>query len=159
MKNLHILRHAKTNPFSSSGKDIDRELLPKGIKQALLFRKEKASCINNIKIICSPSQRTKQTLELIKSNLGYSIVEYVDILYLASSNEIESLINKQGKAKEDLFIIGHNFGLSDLVSSATNKDIYLKTCEYVCLQININYWEEYVEGLGKISDSFKSQTS
>ncbi len=108
MKNLHILRHAKTNPFSSSGKDIDRELLPKGIKQALLFRKEKASCINNIKIICSPSQRTKQTLELIKSNLGYSIVEYVDILYLASSNEIESLINKQGKAKEDLFIIGHN---------------------------------------------------
>ena len=30
---LHLLRHAKTNQISPTGKDFDRELLPRGYEQ------------------------------------------------------------------------------------------------------------------------------
>ena len=159
MKKLHILRHAKTNQYSNTGKDIDRELLAKGIKQSVIFGENKGCRINNVKILCSSSQRTKQTLELIKTYLNFSCIEYIDDLYLATCNEIESLINKQGNIDEDLLIIGHNFGLSDLASNALNKEIYLKTCEYVCLQIKIDNWNGYIEGCGKKIDSYRPKVN
>ena len=78
-------------------------------------------------------------------------------LYLASCSEIENIIREQ-KTEGDLFIIGHNFGLSDFVSKALFTDFYLKTCEYICLEVDIEKWEDYIEGIAIKIDSFRPTT-
>ncbi len=66
---IHLLRHAKTNSNSESGLDIDRELLPKGVKQASLmssYLEDKLA----VEVHCSSSKRTRQTFDLVfKDNL------------------------------------------------------------------------------------------
>ena len=153
MKKIHLLRHAKTNTESFSGKDIDRRLSKKGIKQTKDFLKAKGNSITNALVLCSFAARTKETLSLIETQKKALNKCYLEELYLASCQEIEDIIRKQN-TYSDLFIIGHNFGLSDLVSRALFTDVYLKTCEYVCLEVDIAKWEDYMEGIAVKKDSF-----
>ncbi len=151
---IHILRHAKTKTESFSGKDKDRKLSTKGIKQTTSFLKEKSKSITNVLVLCSFAARTKETLSLIDIKKEPFQKRYLDELYLASCSEIENIIREQ-KTEADLFIIGHNFGLSDFVSNALFTDFYLKTCEYVCLEVDIKKWEDYIEGNAIKIDSFR----
>ena len=57
---LHLLRHAKTDQNSSTGKDFDRKLLKKGKDQSEEMGKYfKKQNFNPSKIICSTAFRTK----------------------------------------------------------------------------------------------------
>ena len=151
---IHILRHAKTKAESFSGKDKDRQLSTKGIKQTKSFLKEKSNSITNVLVLCSFAARAKETLSLIDIKKKPFKKRHLEELYLASCSEIENLIREQ-KTEDDLFIIGHNFGLSDFVSKALFTDFYLKTCEYVCLEVDIEKWEDYIEGIAIKKDSFR----
>ena len=154
---IHVLRHAKTNVESFSGKDKDRKLSTKGIKQSKCFLKEKSKSITNVFVLCSYAQRTKETLSLIDIKENPFQKRHLEELYLASCSEIENIIREQ-KTEDDLFIIGHNFGLSDFVSKALFTDFYLKTCEYICLEVDIEKWEDYIEGIAIKIDSFRPTT-
>ena len=154
---IHILRHAKTNAESFSGKDKDRKLSTKGIKQTKCFLKEKSNSITNVLVLCSDAERTKETLSLIDIKDNPFKKRHLEELYLASCSEIENIIREQ-KTEGDLFIIGHNFGLSDFVSKALFTDFYLKTCEYICLEVDIEKWKDYIEGAAVKIDSFRPTT-
>ena len=124
---LHLLRHAKTEPFSDSGKDFDRKLMQKGILQAeniALYFKSKN--FQPTQIFCSEAARTRQTIKIVKEGNEFTTVKYLDKLYLAESPKLLSFIWEQ-KQNENLFIIGHNNGLSDLASYFTGEFIDLST--------------------------------
>lgn len=58
MLELHVLRHAKTEQFSPTGKDFDRSLMKKGLRQrddlAVFFKK-----VNQVNVVwCSSATRT-----------------------------------------------------------------------------------------------------
>ena len=55
---------------------------------------------------------------------------------------------------EDLFIIGHNNGLSDLASYLIDDFIDLSTCDFITIQFNINTWQEISKGLGVVIDRY-----
>ena len=143
MKKLHLLRHAKTEQNSISGRDFDRELRTSGVQQANQIGERLASQIEGIPVICSSAKRTKQTLELIKNHTSLENITYLDSLYLASSEEIEKIIIRQQNSNDELLIIGHNFGISDFAGAALNTDIYLRTCEYLLIEIDIEDWVHY----------------
>ena len=143
MKKLHLLRHAKTEQNSISGRDFDRELRAKGIQQAKKLGERLGDQLKGASVICSSAKRTKQTLELIKRHTSLKNITYLDGLYLASSEEIEKIIIRQQNTNDELLIIGHNFGLSDFAGTAINTDIYLRTCEYLLIEIDIDDWIHY----------------
>jgi len=149
---LHIIRHAKTDSYSSTGKDIDRPLLPEGIKQANELR-EYFNTVNEIETIwCSEARRTKQTAEIVLNDT-HPAPEYEHDLYLASKQTMLQLL-WNFKSAGDLLIIGHNFGISDLTHYLTGEYVQLETAEYVCIEFNCDSWTETSMGTGTIVDRY-----
>ena len=157
MKKIHLLRHAKTEQNSKSGRDFDRELRAKGIQQAKILGERLGDQIKGVPVICSSAKRTKQTLELIKNHTSIEKTNYLDSLYLASSKEIEKIIIRQQNTDDEILIIGHNFGISDFAGAAINTDIYLRTCEYLLIEIDINDWVHYLPKKGTAISKYRPE--
>jgi phosphohistidine phosphatase len=131
---LHLLRHAKTNQISPTGKDFDRELLPRAYQQCVeLKRYLQDHPIAPKHILCSSAVRTRQTLDQIKALFADVPVTFLNELYLASAGELLKIINEL-QSPEDVLLIGHNEGISELASELSATFILLKTCGLVSLE-------------------------
>lgn len=154
MLRLHLLRHAKTEQFSSSGKDFDRPLMKKGRKQRddLVRFFEHLEGIE--KSYCSSAKRTRETIEpLLHSHLPKPI--YRDDLYLCSHKTMLELI--WGNSQGDLLIVGHNFGISDLANYFTEEDLELRTGQYIRIVFDAESWMETSRGTGIIEESYRPE--
>lgn len=151
---LHLLRHGKTSQQSDSGRDFDRKLNEKGLVQCEMLgeylAKKKIVC----ETWCSSAKRTRGTFSNVTKKIELSKVVMREDLYLCSRNVLlEALWQRSGD--NDLFIIGHNFGISDLATYLTDVRIELRTGGYVCIDFNDFKWEEVSRGLGTISDQYR----
>ena len=84
---LHILRHAETADFSDSNKDIDRCLLPMGIKQSIALRAVFSEIEGIGSIWCSEARRARQTAEIVIGESHPKPSYHLD-LYLGSLQTI-----------------------------------------------------------------------
>lgn len=155
--NIHLLRHAKTEQQSNSGKDFDRKLKERGIEQS----KEMAQFLvkqgtEGVETWCSTAKRTKETFSYLSDALKPSHLEFMDDLYLC---EQETFLKKLWNLNQpnDLFIIGHNDGLSDLATYFADELIHLSTCEYICFSFPADSWAELSRGTGIITNRFRPQ--
>ena len=148
---LYLLRHAKTNQQSPTGKDFDRRLLPKGHAQCALMQKHLEGT-QEVHILCSSAQRTRETLKGI--DLSNMDVEFRDDLYLCSRDTLLKAI-WECKSNKDLMIIGHNFGISDLAEYLLEDYIELRTCELLVFDFEIDTWQEVSKGLGVLTDRYR----
>lgn len=122
---VHLMRHAKTEVHSTTGRDYDRKLALKGHAQCTQLQEIfKTTFTNRSKICCSSAQRTRETAQLIFND--EHPVLYFDELYLCSASTILQVIREQ-ESVEELLVIGHNFGLSELASYFLGKDVFMKT--------------------------------
>lgn len=144
---LHLLRHAKTDQSSPTGKDFDRKLLPRGIAQCADLRNALPKEIADVQVWCSGSARTRETYELIAHGGKLKDAQFRDDLYLASRSELFDIIEKHS-GTQDLLIIGHNFGISDLATYLLDERIELRTAGYICISFESNSWSEISIGLG-----------
>ena len=150
---IHLLRHAKTEALSPSGKDVDRELNAKGKRQVAemkLFLSKKDW--GNTTLFCSAAARTQQTLKLLELASSFHKVTITESLYLAESTEIENYI--ASPESQDIFIIGHNNGLSDFAQELINEPYLLKTCSYLEIEVEGENWSEFKSRSGKIISHF-----
>lgn len=154
---LHLLRHAKTEIQSLSGKDFDRTLMTKGLIQANLagqFLKDSGVQIKET--YCSDAARTQQTLSIVAKSVDCGKVILKHELYLADRETLLALLWKI-KHNKDLLIIGHNDGLSELASYLTDQYIHLKTCGYVSIEFMADSWKETSMGTGTIVSDYRPQ--
>lgn len=159
MLTLHLIRHAKTDQKSPTGKDFDRELLPKGIAQAnLLGNYLNSHHINLGKILCSTASRTKQTRSILQEHqVIQSETHFIEDLYLASSMEIMTIVEQHNSTEEVITVIGHNEGVSELASYLTDEYILLRTCELITIQFSIDDWNELTRGIGMITLQYRPE--
>lgn len=128
---VNFLRHAKTETTSSSGKDYDRNLAPKGHAQCEEIKKIVNSILSDeTKIYCSSAVRTRQTAGLIFGDL--KSVSYFEELYLSTKETLLEFICSQ-ESSQEILIIGHNFGISELVSYLSGSQVVMKTSGFVRL--------------------------
>ena len=152
---LHLLRHAKTNQQSETGKDFDRSLLPKGREQLAAFRafsKEKNISIS--RIYCSSAKRTRESLQEINELFPNALISFHDDLYLATWRDLLLFLTAL-KTKENILLIGHNEGLSEVASYLSGSEIQLKTCGYIQLQFPFEDVGFISAATGSIVDSFR----
>lgn len=157
MLTLNLIRHAKTNQNSPTGKDFDRELLPKGLAQAnLLGTYVNTQQINLGKIFCSSAVRTKQTLSILNQLLiNKEHSEYMNDLYLAGSMELLALIEQNAKDHSVITVIGHNEGISELASYLVDDYLVLRTCELISIELPISDWSELARGIGMVKLQYR----
>jgi phosphohistidine phosphatase len=156
---LYLLRHAKTDQHSTTGKDFDRSLLPRGNSQSLLMAKH---FINENfipeKILCSSAKRTKETFQYISDSCREIPVEFLDELYLCDATTYLHYICKESTI-ENLLIIGHNDGISSLASYLTEEYIHLKTCELVVLEFEVEEWAAVSAGTANVTHRYRPEAN
>ena len=156
---LHLLRHAKTEKFSSSNKDFDRKLMGKGIRQSSeMVKFLESKSFENTNLYYSAAQRTIETYELVCSKLKLNHVSFHQELYLAGLEDLLQFTWNL-KSKNDIFIIGHNEGLSELASYLSGSNIQLKTCGYIQLEFECESSEEISKDCGIIRESYRPEVS
>lgn len=152
---LHLIRHAKTDPTSISGKDFDRKLLPKGIIQAnVLGYYLTAKLVRPFETFCSSAIRTKETLTILQSILDLGKIHLLDDLYL-SDREVYLKTLWELKHDKDILFIGHNDGISEFASYLLDEDLSMKTSGYLCIEFTAKGWEEVSRGTGQLLSEFR----
>ena len=156
MKFLNLIRHGNSESDFLKN-DFDRELDQVGHNNcknldSFLYRYS----FKKHKILCSSSKRTSQTLESLRFSLNEnSKIIYDENIYLANMKTLYNLLVKESSSYM-ITIIGHNPGLSDLLSYLTgNYGIPdLETCSVA--QIIFDNPKVIIEGSGKLKFMIKS---
>ena len=153
MKKITLLRHGDSLFQDSSANDWSRPLSPEGEKECHDVAKFIKDCHPlPSKIISSNARRTIETVKILleKNKWDSEILNVDKELYLASAILLTEKIQSQSESINDLIIVGHNPGLSELSSSLLKQSIYLPTSGCVSLNINLDLWDLQAESI--ISD-------
>lgn len=109
---------------------MDRDLKMKGLRQ--LERMSDFFITNfrdiEFRVFCSNSIRTRSTFRELEPILNIKELTFHDDLYLASRNQLLQFLEKQSDESENILLIGHNFGLSDLCTYISGETTLLPTC-------------------------------
>jgi phosphohistidine phosphatase len=115
VKHLHLLRHAKSSWDDPGLADHERPLAPRGRRDCKKLAKHlRRHEVRPDLVLCSSSQRTRDTLELIRSALGDAAIEIEDGLYAAGSERLLARLRELPESAGSVLLIGHNPGLQDL---------------------------------------------
>ncbi|RWM13876.1 MAG: histidine phosphatase family protein [Mesorhizobium sp.] len=130
VKQLLILRHAKSSWDDPALADFDRPLAPRGLKTASLMGRELArrGWLPDLALV-SPALRTRDTWRLVAQELPQHVpAQFADELYEAAPATILARV-RQVKATT-LLVIGHNPGLQHfalrLAGAGSDESVFKK---------------------------------
>jgi phosphohistidine phosphatase len=150
---LTLLRHAKTEPGRAGQEDWDRELEPRGKRDApqMAQRFKETYPAPNL-IVTSPAVRALATARLFAKELRIAESSIIadERLYLASPKAMLQLVHAVGGSAEHLLIVGHNPGITEFGErlSADRSLDNMPTCSWYTLEVPIKEWRELDWGIG-----------
>jgi phosphohistidine phosphatase len=156
MKELIIVRHAKSDWGNEYLKDIDRALSERGYNDAYFlsqwFSKNKAR--PNL-IVSSPATRAISTALIFQRALDLPLdsVILADDIYESPAAMILKVVQAQDKKIESLMITGHNPGFTDLCNQLSD-DMYFEnvpTCGIVSFLFDEKKWSDVEFKKGKLN--------
>ena len=125
MKQLYLLRHANSEPWSPLGNDFSRSLSSKGIHHAqCLSRWTPETLSPPDTVLCSPAKRTRETLAPLLAQWPQALAttDYVDSIYGASLSMLLTLVEEAFSYSERILMVGHNPGIENLLINVLQKD-------------------------------------
>jgi phosphohistidine phosphatase len=153
MRKVILLRHAKSSWDDPAMDDHDRPLNKRGKAAAPLIGRwlaERRHVPDTV--LCSSSERTRQTVERIRKimpKLPEPVVERT--LYHASPNEMRDRLAKLPVDCKTVMLVGHNPGLGSLVrkmSDGKEKRRCRRAYEHfptgaaAVLELDLDYWSD-----------------
>lgn len=143
-KNLFLIRHAEAAEPNANQRDIERDLTPKGYRDAprvgrYLFEKQ----VHPDLIMSSTAQRAMATTELLAEQLKFDVnkINYLEELYQASVRSLFNLLAEQKEKHNFIVIIGHNPVLTYLAEYLTGEEIgSVVPCGVVHIQLESETW-------------------
>ena len=152
MKQLYIIRHGDS-PIINGGDDFDRPLSEMGRYDAInigLHLNEGhplPTCV-----ISSAATRAITTARIIADELEFDTTKIIakKELHNASMNTVMEELTQVPKSTECAMIFGHNPGISELAFHLTGENFYMDTCNVVLLNLEIDSWEELIQGCGEL---------
>ena len=130
------MRHAKSSWDVLHSGDFKRPLSERGLKNSEMLNSFlKSKKISFDKVYSSSSVRTEITcLVGLEGIYDFEKVTFLDDLYHASAEHLEDFLQRE-LSEESVLIVGHNPGISDVVSHLSHRDIYLRTCDLISLEL------------------------
>jgi phosphohistidine phosphatase len=116
VKTLWLLRHAKASAGGADLADRERPLTARGRDAAERIGRYLAERgAQPDLVLCSPSVRTRETLELVAKRLGSELpVDFDADLYLASEGDLQARIASVPDDAASVLLVGHNPGVAEL---------------------------------------------
>jgi len=144
MKTLLILRHAKSSWDDTELKDHDRPLNPKGVRDApRMGQLVAAEDLVPDLVLTSTAVRAMSTAELSMGVIdGAPEIESTRDLYLASPHDYLEVIEAKGGKADRLMVVGHNPGITALVTRLTGVCEEMPTAALAVVELDIDEWSE-----------------
>lgn len=145
MKKLYIVRHSKS-PWEQGQNDFDRglvngdEITTTFMADQLITKGAKINCI-----LSSSANRTTKTTHLINQVLGLAEnkIKFHKELYLASPTTILSHIHSVPNSVNELMIVAHNPGVTQLINYVANENFNdIPPTGMACVTFDITSWNE-----------------
>lgn len=146
MKNLYLIRHAKSDWNDESKSDFERGLNKRGKKAIVTMGnalKEK-KVIPDL-ILSSSAKRAKLTAKGLAKEIGYrGEIKYIDALYMAEPKTMQELIKGVNDKYDTLFLVGHNPETTELSNLMIDDAIdNVPTLGIVALDLPIDRWKKF----------------
>lgn len=167
MKQLIVLRHAKTEPGGGAKRDIDRVLLDRGRRDAAAmayyFKTQGHGCDL---VLCSNAARTRETLSIFQPiACAAAPVEVRSDLYLAEANEMLALMRDLDDDVQSVLFVCHNPGAAEFVQmmchpplNAREEDRHRRmrakfsTCSLAVISLEADHWQGARIQKGELAD-------
>jgi phosphohistidine phosphatase len=149
MKQLLIIRHAKSSWDFSTLNDFDRPLNARGHHDTPMMAKrvfDKKIIIDAF--ISSTAKRALNTAEYFAEAYGFNKNDIIKKpeLYHASADEFYKVIKNLDDQFNSIAIFSHNPGITDFVNELTKTKIdNIPTCGVFAVKADINSWNDFAE--------------
>ena len=154
MKQLSLIRHAKSSHDDPSSRDFYRTLNERGREDAPRMGRHLAKVFewSPELIICSTAVRTLRTAKLLLEGLGdpERYVQQEGRIYEASVPELIEVVQGTADSVEHLALIGHNPGMENLTNWLVGERVILGfvTCAVAMLELQISDWQSLKASCG-----------
>ena len=153
MKDLILVRHAKSSWKDSSLDDHSRPLNKRGKRDApeMGDRLARRGCLPDL-IISSSAVRALETARTIAGKLGYPLerIRQEELLYLSGVDVLLEVIRGVDAPVQTLMLFGHNPGFTDLSNLLGPRDIFnMPTCGVLHLRFDTATWNEIGQVAGE----------
>jgi len=146
MRQLILIRHAKSDWGNASLPDFDRPLNVRGECDApMMGDRLAASGLQVERMISSPARRARSTAETIARSISFPAqqIDWIPELYLASPKTMMDIIRSCPDDIKSLAIIGHNPGISALAGQLCKQHLgEIPTCSILRLHADMESWEK-----------------
>lgn len=147
MKNLLIIRHAKSSWDLLTQHDFDRPLNDRGKRDAPIMAKRLLK--RDVKIdafVSSPANRALTTAtyfaEAYEKKLKH--ITQIEILYHAEVSVFYKVVEELDDDKKTVAIFSHNPGITEFVNTLTNTRIdNMPTCGIFAVKADIKTWKDF----------------
>ncbi len=155
VKSLTVVRHAKAGWGKQTQNDFQRPLNERGLHDsAEMAQRLFAQGLVPQQIVASPALRAITTARRFADTFGLepTLLTTDHSIYEASSDNLHDVVWGLSDDYNDIMLVGHNPGLSDLVRSLASQMIdELATCEVVILQFDCEVWHTIDLHSGRLS--------
>lgn len=156
MKQLLLLRHAKSSWENSTLTDKERPLNKRGENDAARIGRylRQVNYLPGV-IYCSTAKRTRQTLSLLSNDWQYEPqVSFEDSLYSESAANYIDAIEQTSVSQERVLIIGHNPNMEQLACRLLSRDdlgfVRFPTGGLMCVEFAANGWQSLRKYRGQL---------
>lgn len=134
MKRLIVMRHAKSAWDTNARDDHARPLNGRGRKDAPRMGAElrERGWVPD-RVVSSDSQRTRETWQGVRSELGEIEAEFTRKLYHAGPREVLDVMESLDE-EETLLVLGHNPGWQDVVEFLSGTEVQMTTANCALLE-------------------------
>ena len=142
MKTLLILRHAKSSWDHPGLRDHDRPLNPRGKRDApRMGRLIAGRDLVPQRIVSSTALRARTTAALAAAEFDEEIeIETTRRLYGARPDGYIDIVEESGGEAERVMVVGHNPGITALVTRLTGAVEYMPTAALAVVELDIDDW-------------------
>ena len=156
MKQLILVRHAKSEWGDEGLKDIDRPLNERGYKDAYILSEW---FFNNHEVpkqfISSDATRALSTAFIFARSLNYPTNEVIIEPRIYESNEktLKDIVSKIDNSLEYVIVFGHNPGITNFVNELNDGLDFdnIPTCGIISLMFDMKNWKDIATKKGKIN--------
>jgi phosphohistidine phosphatase len=152
MKNLFLLRHAKSVPASDGLRDLDRSLNDHGRRQAEHVGKylKQQNIVLDL-VLSSTALRARETTQLVLTAAECEVeVRYDQKIYEASRQQLLEVISEIEEDKSVVLLVGHNPGLEELLRHLTDHSWPMGTATLAKVNLAMSEWNKITRQKGQL---------
>lgn len=147
MKQLLLIRHAKSSWADFSVKDFDRPLNDRGKRDApAMAQRLLAKKISIDAFVASPAKRARKTAEYFAEQYGRKKggIIFIEELYLATPAVFESVVSELNDRYETVAIFSHNNGITEYANTLTSTRVdEMPTCAIFAVKAEVESWKDF----------------